>query len=378
MSRRRFSTVFALTPVRFLLMILLIFCWSVGHILPTYKPLVKARVQEARKMIPNIKLDWPTTDDPHNNFNTSKLALLIESRPLPHLVPQILHMISVVPPDWRFLFIGSRESVFTVSRPYAIKNHQVIGKLDLMELPNPWSIETKEDIFRMLTDRRFYDEFLPGVEWILKYEYDSLLCANSEISLDDWLGWDWAGSPRTEDDRFSGNGGLTLRRVSVIKRVLDFQSRFNDSEPEDEWFGKRLWVLPGARVASKLDGVLSVEGVYIEKPMGYHVQGGGSELNEQVWGDVAHRKDIFEYCPELSLIMDMKLERERCPDDDGGGHRKPSDMEATWSVLGEDGEMRETTEQAEVIIDPPHPPPLPQPWENIVSSAKNPTDIHLH
>lgn len=105
-------------------------------------------------------------------------------------------MIAVAPPDWRFMFIGSNKSAISVGRSYATKHQQAIGKLDLMVLPEPWEIDSKEKVHRLLTDVRFYNEFLPGVEWMLKYEYDSILCANSEVSLNDWLQWDWAGAPR--------------------------------------------------------------------------------------------------------------------------------------------------------------------------------------
>lgn len=159
---------------------------------------LQSRLKEARQRLPRIKVDWHTDDsqDPRDAYDSTKVALLIEPRPLPHLVPQLLHMISVVPPDWRFLFIGSELSVVSVGRTYATQHQQVIGKLDLMVLPEPWRIDSKENIYRLLTDMRFYDEFLPGVEWILKYEHDSILCANSETSLNDWLDWDWAGAPR--------------------------------------------------------------------------------------------------------------------------------------------------------------------------------------
>jgi hypothetical protein len=173
-----------------------------GRLHSQYEPIVvskvSSRLEEARKMIPNIKLDWPIppAKDPRAAFNSSKLALLIEARPLPHLPPLMLHMMAVVPPDWRFLFIGSNESIIGVSQAYSIKHQQVIGKLDLVELPLPWNISSKESVFRLLTDSRFYDEFLPNVEWILKYEHDSILCANSERSVDDWLDWDWTGAAR--------------------------------------------------------------------------------------------------------------------------------------------------------------------------------------
>lgn len=122
--------------------------------------------------------------------------MLIEGRPIPHLVPQILHMMTVVPPDWRFLFIGSNESVFSVGRSFAIKTYQASGKLDLMRAPAPWEIKNKEDISRMMTDKRFYDSVIPGVEYLLKYESDSIMCSNSPDSLNDWLDYDWAGAPR--------------------------------------------------------------------------------------------------------------------------------------------------------------------------------------
>jgi hypothetical protein len=105
-------------------------------------------------------------------------------------------MITVVPPDWRFLFIGSNESVLQVGRSFGIKYQQASGKLDLMIAPKPWEIPDKEHIYRMLTDEKFYDELLPGVEWILKFESDSIMCSNSKDSLNDWLGFDWAGAPR--------------------------------------------------------------------------------------------------------------------------------------------------------------------------------------
>jgi hypothetical protein len=238
---------------------------------------------------------------------------MIEPRPLPHLVPHLLHMISVVPPDWRFLFIGSAESVVSVGRAYATQYQQVIGKLDLMVLPEPWNISSKEDVFRTLTDARFYDEFLPDVEWILQYESDAILCANADKSLNEWLDWSWVGAPRTLHDPFPANGGLSLRRVSAVRRVLSFQARYNDSEPEDEWFSKRIYLLPDVKVASLTDEALSVEDVYFRNAMGYHVRDGGrTPLTYGVWGEPKQRREIFDYCPELAMIMDMKLERERC------------------------------------------------------------------
>jgi hypothetical protein len=172
----------------------------IAHILPSYKQSiqdhVKGTVNDAIEHLPALKVDWHPNYDPKTQFNSSKVALLIEGRPIPHLVPLLLHMISVVPPDWRFVFIGSNKSVISVSRSFATQYQEANGKLDLMVLPKPWAIDSKEDVYRLLTDIRFYDEFLPRVEWLLKFESDSIMCASSADSLNDWLHYSWAGAPR--------------------------------------------------------------------------------------------------------------------------------------------------------------------------------------
>ncbi|KAK3996114.1 hypothetical protein QBC44DRAFT_6906 [Cladorrhinum sp. PSN332] len=317
------SSVFAITKAKVFLVVSLIITWWFASLIPHYKPAIKAhfsaQLNQALQKMPTIKVDWEIDTDPLDVYNASKVALLIEPRPLPHLVPHILYMIGVVPPDWRFLFIGSEKSVAGVEEAAAIRHQQVAGKLDLMVLPEPWDIGNKEGVYRTLTDVRFYDEFMPGVEWILKYEADSILCANSETSVDEWLHWDFVGAPRRVDDHFAGNGGLSLRRASAIRRVLSFQARLNNSDPEDEWFGKRVYVLPGAKTAKGVEEAFTVEDVYFENSMGFHIRDGGNGINSAVWEDPDQRKKIFNYCPEISLIMDMKLERERCKGDNKKG-----------------------------------------------------------
>lgn len=334
--------------------------WALAGLVRQYHDEIQTeilqRIDVVRLKIPKVKVDWhklSTTghfvdDDDHarpSPYNSSKLAILVEPRPLPHLVPQILHMIAVVPPDWKFLFIGSNQSVISVGRAWATKHQQKIGKLDLITMPDPWQINSKEGVYRTMTDLRFYDEFLPGVEWLLKYEHDSILCANAPVSLNQWLSWDWTGAPRSPTDRFSGNGGLTMRRVSAIRRVLAIQSRLNNSDPEDEWFGRRVLVLPGAKVASAAHGQFAVEDTYISQPMGFHVREGGMVLPPAVWKNRTQRQEIFTYCPELAIIMDMKLERERCADDNGEGMlaswtntpEQAADAAASEPVLDQDG-----------------------------------------
>ncbi|KFY69399.1 hypothetical protein V498_10478 [Pseudogymnoascus sp. VKM F-4517 (FW-2822)] len=314
------SGFFALNRTKFLLFATLVAIWTIAGLFPRYQESLQEQLSRTRQKLPSIKVEFHPESDPLTAYDPSKLALLIEGRAKPHLVPQILHMISVVPPEWRFLFIGTNKSVAAVARSFAIQHQQAAGKLDLMVVPKPWEIKNKEAVWRMLTDKHFYTDLLPGVEWIMKYESDSIMCSNSKDSLNDWLRFDWAAAPRSNTDTFAGNGGLSIRRVAAIKRVLDFQSRDSDSEPEDEWFGKRISAMPDFKVASGLDSKhFSVEEVYHEAPMGYHLRNGEGHLPVGVWKNSDQRARILKYCPEIAIILPMKLERERCEGDNREG-----------------------------------------------------------
>ncbi|KAH7194828.1 hypothetical protein DER44DRAFT_849420 [Fusarium oxysporum] len=293
----------------------LVFAWFVALVLlPQCKPAITSSLANAGQNLPSISIDWSPNNDPRKNYNASKVALIIEPEPLPLLVPLILHMIGVVPPDWRFIFIGSQKSVWAVGRAFGIQVQQGLGKIELMQLPQPWRIRSREDRSRLLTDTRFYVEFLPGVEWLLMFSSDSILCANSELSVNDWLDWTWAGATE-ENKNFAVYGDLSIRRVSAIKQILSFQSRYNDSAGEGSWFGTRLEVLPNAKVAMTSDRPFAVQNNITSKPMGYNLQARGDLVDQDVWKDPEARKEAMKYCPELHIILNMKPEKERCPGD---------------------------------------------------------------
>ncbi len=279
-------------------------------------------------------------------YNESKVALLIENRPFPFLAPLMLHFMSVVPPDWRFRFMGSNESVESVNQSVAIRQQVTAGKLDLTYIPSNMSTASQELISRFLTNLWLYDTVLQPAEWLLVFQSDSILCANSRQNLNDFLEYDWVGAPWNPSGRFGGNGGLSLRRVSSIIEILQDQVRVNDSEPEDVWLTDRLGHRPGAKMANgslsltfsgemnqgvaeeigKEPGVdklfnytSSLEaaeaGEYVKgiddwregfyEPMGYHTGGSGSYMHGGIWGTPEKRKHIWNYCPEVKMTLRM-------------------------------------------------------------------------
>ena len=180
----------------------------------------------------------------------SKVALLIENRPYAFLAPLMLHFISVVPPDWRFRFMGSEESVASINQSVAIRHQVDIGKLDLTYIPPNMSVASTEYISRFLTNLWLYETVLQPAEWLLVFQSDSILCANSRQNIDDYLEYDWVGAPWNPSGRFGGNGGLSLRRVSPIVEILREQVRVDGGAPEDVWLTDRLGDRLGAKMAN--------------------------------------------------------------------------------------------------------------------------------
>lgn len=300
--------------------------------------------------LPTVSLEYHY-EQQASKYNESKVALLIENRVNPILAPLLLHFISVVPPDWRFRFMGSVDSVEYLNKSMAIREHVAMGKLDLTYIPANMSTASQELISRFLTNLWLYEVVLQPAEWLLVFQTDSILCANSRQTLNDYLEFDWVGAPWNPHGRFGGNGGLSLRRVSAIIDVLRNQERIPGSEPEDVWLTERLGHRPGSKLANgtisssfsgemhsgnpaKLDvggktppqinggaklynNTLDAakDGAYVEEidswrdgyyePMGYHTGGSGVTLHSAIWGTPEKRKHIWDYCPEVKMTLSM-------------------------------------------------------------------------
>lgn len=77
-----------------------------------------------------------------------------------------------------------------------------------------------------------------------------------------------------------------------------------------------------------LESEFSVEQVWQDKPMGYHLGWSGARLPEGVWDEKEKQEKIWKWCPEIKLILNMRLERDGCPD--GQGKLKPRSAAEDW------------------------------------------------
>lgn len=249
-----------------------------------------------------------TPTPPPFPFDRTKLAFLVETRPLPHLPALYAHMISVVPPEWRFMFMGSNASITHMRNSRVISSHESSGKLEMRMLPTKYSVTSRESISRMFTDPALYSEVLFPAEHLLVFQPDSIFCVNSEQSLNDWLEWDWVGAPWGPNIQSGGNGGLSLRKVSRILKVLETQKRRKgDGALEDLWLAERLQRLEGSHLPNATTSKkFSVESVWDDRPLGYHIGWLGVH-HEQIWDTQEQLDHIWEYCPEVKLVLGMSL-----------------------------------------------------------------------
>ncbi|PBP19551.1 hypothetical protein BUE80_DR009747 [Diplocarpon rosae] len=254
----------------------------------------------------------PTGITSSSPYDPRKLAFLVETRPLPHLPALLIHMASIIPPEWTFKLMGSPVLLSFMRASPPIAHMEGIGKIQFLDIPSDYSLKTRETISQMFTDPHLYRDILHPAEHLLVWQPDSIFCANAPTTLNDFLEWDWIGAPWSKTAAYGGNGGLSLRRISRIMSVLGNQSRSHDDGAlEDLWLASRLREIPESRMPNAtISKTFSVESVWEEKPLGYHIGWLGVH-HEQIWDDQAQVDHIMKYCPEVKIILGMKLDNDK-------------------------------------------------------------------
>lgn len=239
----------------------------------------------------------------------------MENRPLPYLIPLLLHYISVVPPEWSFRFMGSEESnELLLSNPTIRRyvNHKKLF-IDLIPYDLVPDINSYSTVNHLLTRPKLYEEWLWPAEWLFLFQDDSMICSASKRTLNDFVdeGWSFMGvSSFGHEKPHSLGGGFSLRRVSHLIRQLrtySFDQWAADGKiaSEDYYFSMALWDLEGAKQptgaeASRFGVVFEYHEDPDEMPLGYHPYSSNGFFRGK---DGKKEQDkAYEYCPELAII----------------------------------------------------------------------------
>lgn len=249
---------------------------------------------------------------PTSKYDSRKVALLVETRPLPHLPALFTHMTGLVPPEWTFKFMGSETALSFMRSSPPISRLVDSGRLQLLPIPSNYSLQDRETISQMFTDIHLYRDLLAPAEHLLVWQPDSIFCANAPKTLNDYLEWDWIGAPWSKTAQYGGNGGLSLRKVSKILEVLRTnQRKVGDGALEDLWLTNNIHSLPGSHMPdASISKTFSVESVWDDAPLGYHIGWLGVH-HEQIWDDKDQVDHVLRYCPEVKMILGMKLDNDK-------------------------------------------------------------------
>jgi hypothetical protein len=116
-----------------------------------------------------------------------------------------------------------------------------------------------------------------------------------------------------QQGKYKGNGGISLRRVSLVHQILNSNTRFED-DPEASFFANKFKDLPEAQQVAN-DAVAQhfvLEGDFVEHPFAIHAPSDGTQLPPSVWDDHDNRMKMYESCTEIRMIIPTKFDREKC------------------------------------------------------------------
>lgn len=233
------------------------------------------------------------------NFSTdgSNAAFIVETRKHNKL-PLVLANLAGILPDWTlYLMHGDENSMYVQSLP-VVERLQKTGQIHLITLQNVSKLFQDEtyELSRgayncLLRTRAFWS--CSRAEHVLIFQSDSILCAGSPYSVDDFLEYDYIGAPWPEGK--VGNGGLSLRRRQAMLELIENKAAW--SVPEDLYFtiginrSKRFRVAP-VELAQRF----STDRVYEESvgtPFGVH------QPSSLQFGD---SKKLLQSCPEAKAL----------------------------------------------------------------------------
>jgi hypothetical protein len=235
----------------------------------------------------------PTTPPaPVSVLNFTKVASIIETREDSRLVPLILHFASVVGDDWPFKIIHSKANKHFFENSVAIQKHVKSGRFELIELPEGTHFGSRPDVTSFLTKRWVWDQLAPAVH-VLLFQLDSMICANADKTVDEYIQYDWIGAPWNTNG--GGNGGLSIRNRLKILQVIEKWSNNPYFEAEDVYYWTHLKELPNPVMPTfEESNKFSVELVWNDKPLGYHQP-------YRYWQKKIN--EIEAYCPEIKLTL---------------------------------------------------------------------------
>lgn len=160
-------------------------------------------------------------------FEEQYIAVVVEPRENPFLVPAVLNVLANLPRTWRVQVFHSSENYKWLANS-RLSDYEAEGRVIFSQVHVPSSRTGYSDMLKTI-------EFWERVrgEKVLIFQADSVLCSASPFKVDHFLEYDYIGAswPHRPGGMDVGNGGVSIRTRSVmIKAVQAALGQFRDSE----------------------------------------------------------------------------------------------------------------------------------------------------
>lgn len=241
----------------------------------------------------------------------SKVAVILETRPLENLLPLILHFSSVLGPQWPIHIFTSPLNAMSLQLSAAFNRLLHAKQIQLRDLPHgllpDFPIHEPNQRSGLLTQSWFWEQLDPA-EHVLMFTSGSMVCGKADKTLDDFLEYDFIGAPMGE---FLGAekgmyGGLSLRnrgrRLEIVRNSNWEDDGSAKDNRKDSWFWKKLKTFPLLEDASRKANLptaemarrFSVGPVWEDEPFGYEMVHSWHE--DQM-------NDVLKWCTEYVISM---------------------------------------------------------------------------
>jgi hypothetical protein len=199
--------------------------------------------------------DFVHRNDPGN----TKLALVVETRPLYFLPKVIRNVMYFLGPEWNL-------EVLTGPMACGHLRSSLAGwdvRVDVLPWQPIWL--SKQDYSRFLATREFWTRLREPT--VLVFQPDTLLTGPG---IGEFLEWDYIGAPcGTFDENYFACGGLSLRSRDAMIACVE-RARLAENEPEDTFFTTGVRAI-GGRMPDVLTAArFCLESVYVGHPLGVH------------------------------------------------------------------------------------------------------------
>ncbi|KAL3417478.1 hypothetical protein PVAG01_10488 [Phlyctema vagabunda] len=239
---------------------------------------------------------------------TDKVAVITDNKYTPQLIPLILHFHAVLGPDWPIVFYTSQKII----HEHLSKESQKVSatwqraiedkRVEMRVVPDGFNLTSRHGVNAYLSRPWLWEQLAPA-QHVLVFQADSILCANSQYKVDDFLEWDFVGAMMRPDAKLY-NGGLSLRNRTMMLDILREGHNWEVSHErskmksggEDVWFSKKMEQrgghLPENITAAQFALQYKWNFDIAARPLGYH------KIHRNIPKSLA---DIAKWCPEIVL-----------------------------------------------------------------------------